>query len=801
MLNNKYRMEFDKKIEPIVISEQEYFGDEINIREKLEKYAYYWKWFALSLFIAIGVAYVGLRYAQNKYQVSTTILIDNNESGGITNELSAFDDLSVLNKPSSSMANEIGQLKSRSLFEEVVKDLGINITYYHKGKIISPEMYKERVPFQVDFLIKDSILYSLNKSFLITANSKNTFIYEKGIKEEPDYVYKKYDFGENVETDFGQIIITPKNADQINLEETVIVNISSLKNTVNSYINNIIIEEPDDVKSSLLRITLQDRIKHKAIDILDNLVYQYNKEAIAYKSLITNSTNEFINQRISDIYDELNLVDRGVETFKKENRLTNIDIEAESNIASNTRLDNQIAEINAELKLVDYVIEDIQKNNIAIIPMDLGLGDSSLNEIIGEHNNLILNRNRIVQNSSERNPTVVALDNQIRSLRNTISLSLNNLRSTLLISLQQANYQRGNISQKRINAPTMEREFQDIKRRQLIIETLYLYLLQKREENAIALGATSPNAKIIDRANGPDGPFYPNPKITYIIHIAFGLFIPFLIITIMMFLDHKIRTVEDVEKIINAPVLGDIPKTVEKQKIVIGRAQKTSIAEAFRLLRTNINYMFSNQMEGTKTVFITSSIAGEGKTFITLNLATTLAQIEKKVLVIGADIRKPKVMNTYLNLNIITGLSNYLSDNNVQYSQLINHVEETKFDIIVSGDMAPNPSELLVNSRFDDLITYAREHYDYIIIDTPPVSLVTDALLVNKHADLSIFIVKANYLDKRLLHTAKKLYENQRLKNMAILVNNTDYSKKGYGYGSYGYGYGEKVTKKRWWSF
>ena len=409
-----------------------------------------------------------------------------------------------------------------------------------------------------------------------------------------------------------------------------------------------------------------------------------------------------------------------------------------------------------------------------------------------------MEKNRILMSSSKMNPTVINLEAQIVNLRGNIVLSLANLRKSLAIALNEAKLQEKRLDTKRSKAPKQEREFQDIKRRQQIIETLYLYLLQKREENAITLAVTAPNAKIVDIADGSELPVSPKRKLIYIIAALLGFIITFIIISIRYFLDNNIHTIEDVESVVKAPVLGDIPNAGEDKKVVIKGTDNSHLSESFRLLRTNLDFMLSGKSGNSKTVFVTSTVGNEGKTFIAINLAVALTLLNKKVLLIGADVRKPKIAK-YLGLQVDKGLTHFLTYHDMDPKDIIMHDENTNLDIIHSGEIPPNPSELLNNGRFEEVINYGREHYDYVIVDTAPVNIVTDTLLLGHFADLFVYVIRANYLDKRMLKIPQMMYENKRLPNMAILINDTNYEKKGYGYG-YGYSYSyEEKKKKSWW--
>jgi tyrosine-protein kinase Etk/Wzc len=754
--------------------------DEINLREVFEKYIFNWKWFVLGFFIALFIAFLYLRYTPNEFAASTTIFINDEETGGMTTELSAFQDLGLISGSKVSIINEIGVLQSRTLIKRVVENLRLNVTYYGYGKIRNRELYKTEVPFKIKFFLADSILYSLDTSFMISAKSKSRF-YLKNIENDK---VRELRFGKNFSTEFGEINVIPADVENIELDKNIIVKITPVKSVVDNYLDKIEIE-PKTKNSSLLIVSLTDQVKQKAKNILDDLIIQYNNDAISYKNQITKNTDKFVSERIADISKNLSEVDKGVEEYKIKNRLTDIEFEANLVLSSNSELGKQIVDLKSQIKLVDYVSDYVNNNKDDLIPANLGLKDDATNTNTLMYNQLLLERNRIMKNSSNINPTVINLNAQIVKLRQSIRQSLSNLRSSLEFSLRELRNQENRLNRKRNIAPIQEREFQDIKRKQQIIETLYLYLLQKREENAMSMGVPIPNAKIIDKANGSDIPVAPRRVLVYVISVVLGLLIPLTIITIISILNNKVQTVEEVEKIINVPVLGDIPKTKSEHKIVVDENERTSVAEAFRLLRTNLHYMFSGVSEKSKSIFITSTVGGEGKTFIGINLASVLSSTNKKVLLIGADLRKPKIRD-YINTASEIGLTNYLVDENLKISDLIISDENTNFDFLTSGEIPPNPTSLLMNGRFEKVLAFGKENYDYVIVDTPPVSLVTDTLLLSHHADLFIYVIRVNYLDKRLLKVPKNMFENKRLPNMALLLNDTNYKKSGYGY-AYGY--------------
>ncbi len=764
----------------------------VNYREKIEKYGYHWKWFVLGVVLALAGAYTYLRYTPNQYAVATTILIDDETTGGLPSELSAFEDLGLMGGGKKSIENEIGLLKSRSLMERVVKELGINATYFKKGRVREIELYKNDIPFKINFFSKDSLFYNRDTAFSIQAISSTHFT----LKDSEGNNSSEHVFGENIATNFGDITVTPKAINAINTDDEIIVQISPLKSIAGGLRNNLQVELLYK-NSSLIELGLKSTIKLKAQEILNDLVRQYNKDAVEDKSLIGNNTNTFINERLAVIEKDLSGVDKGVEDFKTSNKLTDISSEATLVLESNAELEKKIVDLNTQLRLADYVSEYVANNTEKLIPANLGLSDGAVNSNSARYNELLLERNRILKSSSEKHPVIVTLNDQLNQLRGSISQGLVNLKSSLRIALNDAKNEEYKMNSKITSVPKQEREFRDIQRQQQIIETLYLYLLQKREENAISLAVTVPNAKIIDTANGSDIPVSPKRKIVYMAAALLGLVIPFIVLYILFLLDNKIHTSKDVEAVVKAPILGEIPHSKSENKIVVNENEQDSIAESFRMLRTNIYFMLSGIKERSKTIFFTSTLGTEGKTFISLNLASVLAKSNKKVLLIGADVRKPK-LNEYLNLKVSKGLTHFLMDDTLKVSDVIDNYPEFGFDILNSGIVPPNPSEMLMNGRFDEVMAYGKEHYDFVIVDTAPVHLVTDTLLLSHHANLTLYVVRANYLDKRLLEIPQKMYSEERLPNMAVLINDVDLKKGGYGYG-YGYGYGEDTPKKPWW--
>ena len=463
----------------------------------------------------------------------------------------------------------------------------------------------------------------------------------------------------------------------------------------------------------------------------------------------------------------------------------------------------QISSTSNTIQLIDYLQQEIKEKNKSsdLLPSNLGIADANVNQVTKSHNELVAQRDRLLKNSSEKNPIVINLNNEINSLKDNLESSLANMKRTSEITLNSLYRQDAKIGGQLYTAPTKQRQLRDIERQQSIKESLYLYLLEKREESAISLGMFSPNAKVIDTAHSTYIPVAPNKMITYLAAVLLGLMLPIGLIYVMNLLDSKIYDKDDLIQVLNIPYIGDVPMTNKKNKLIT-KVDYSAKAESFRIIRSNIDFLLKDLKTNTKKIFITSTRAQEGKSHTSTNLASSISFSEKTVLLIEMDIRVPKIMQ-YLKEKPSTkiGLSDYLADKQLNPDQIVNKLKDNKFlDVITSGTIPPNPSELLMSKRVQELFDYFEDKYDYIIVDTSAVGLVSDTLLISKFADMFLYVVSADNIDKRhLVAIAKPLFEDHRLPRMNVLLNGTNFDKKGYGYG---YGYGENPGKeKKWYQF
>ncbi len=765
-------------------------GFGLDLRNILIKYLKNWYWFVLSVIICGALAYVKLRYTIPQYNVSSTIMISEDESIS-GSELAAFKDLGLLeNAKSSKIENEIQVLKSRTLITNVVNNLKLNVRYFSEGRILEVENYPKSL-VEINFLSDDSIVHTKAATFHVRINSNTSFSFlnKKGEK------ISDHSFGNTVTSNVGDIVITPNIENLESSSGKVIkIQVSPVKFVVEGYRNKLAIFPIGG--SSLVGISLNDPVKEKAKDLVNDLVEEYIKATIENKKQMSARTANFINERLDLISGDLSEVDDEAAGYKSKFGLTN-DVAAQTQRVADidSRNVQEIAQLGTQLSLIESMRSFVlsQEGRYDLIPANLGFSDATIANTVSRYNGLILQRKRLLKTSSAQNPVVVNIDQQIDGLRQVLIGSLNSLKSSLNIQLKSLRTQDQYFSGKLYNAPIRQKDLRVIEREQTIKEQLYLYLLEKREEAELTSHIMLSNARVIDKASTLNSyPVSPNKKMIYGGALFLGLLIPFMIIYLSDLFNVKITSREDLEKALTMPIIGAIPKVKSKKKIVISATDRSGVAEAFRILRTNLNFMMAGASKDSgRVIFVTSTISGEGKTMISSNLAKTLAITGKKVAFLGTDLRDPK-FHQFIDLpqgKDTKGLSNYIMNRELSPKDVTYKLPgDNSFDIVPSGAIPPNPAELLMNERVGVMFEYLKENYDYIVVDTSPVSLVADTLLIGHFADLCIYIVRENYSDKRILQTPQSLYTEKRLPNIAVLLNA---SGKQAGY-NYGYGYGKK---------
>ncbi|MBT3546872.1 MAG: polysaccharide biosynthesis tyrosine autokinase [Flavobacterium sp.] len=777
-------------------------NDSLDIREEIGKYLRHWKLFLLSAIFFLVAAYFKLRYSTPLYSVSSSILIKDNKNAGISTELAAFEDLGIVGGTSANNPdNEIEILKSRNILGKVIDSLQLNVSYFTEGRVSTSEMYKENSPI---FFVKTGVFNKSNSNSFIVKIVDSINYEFVGIDGD---LVSSHAFGESVTIDNETFIVESNKNKKPKEEEIVIVKISSKNSLINQLKSSIKIT-PLNENSSILLLNLNGSVIEKAEDILNELVKQYNTDAISDKNLISQNTKDFIDDRLRKIKSDLFLIDDKVKEFKDSKNITGLSEEFSLTLGTLKETNERISLVRTQISLVNWIKDLLVEKSTTdqILPTSLGFDYNGLTDGISKYNELILLRDKASLNAGPKNPILMQLESQIESVRSNLLSSLSPILKSLDIQLKDLNNEANIVLSRVKSIPATERGFIDIAREQEIIASLYQYLLKKKEETEISLAVTVPKAKIIDVAYGYKSPIGSNRQKTYLGAFFIGMLLPFGFVFLRNLLDNKIYSKKDISNTILIPFLGSIPTSDEIKTLIVTSGERTPTSEAFRLIRANLNFIIPNLDKLGKTILVTSTTSGEGKSFVSINTAAALALSGNKVLLMGMDFRAPKI-NEYLNLPDKKGITNYISDSKLIFDELKFKIPNIdSLDIISSGVIPPNPSELVTKDRVEALFLEVKQKYDFIVVDTAPVNLVSDTLLIAKYADMFMYIVRANYSDKRSLVVPQELYKENKLPNVAIILNDIDSRRDGYGYEGYsyggygygGYGYGATEVKKPW---
>lgn len=776
-----------------------------ELKKTIDLYLSRWKLISFFAIIALVLAFTYLRYSTYQYQAHATIKIKDEKQSQKLPSISEISKGGLFSDGNNKIKDEIEIMTSRTIISKIVKKLELNIRYYEQGKIKEQELY-DNPTIKINFFANDSIIHQVDTTLFLKIKSASKFLLLEGdgksILERDESEGKLFAFGDRVHTGFGDIVIVPNIGQNAPTKGSNIkVSIKPVTTIVDSYQSNIRSSTEDG--STVVKLSLRDNIPNKAIDVLNQVIREYNNDVITDKEDVIKVTSDFINNRLELVFKELEEVDFTAEQLQKRNNLTALGSQANIYLESEKQNEIQINNTSNTIQLIDYLQEEIQDKNKSsdLLPSNIGLADPNVAQVTKSHNELVAQRDRILKNSTEKNPVVINLNNQISALKQNLETSLESIKRTNQITLNSLTKEDARIRGQLYSAPTKQRQLRDIERQQSIKESLYLYLLEKREESAISLGMFSPNAKVVDAAYSNYKPVSPNPQITYLASLILGLMLPIGLIYLIDLLDTKVYDKEDLKPLLKIPYIGDIPLTSKKTKL-INKVDYSPKAESFRILRSNIDFALKNHDNNAKKIFVTSTRAQEGKSHTSTNLASSISFSEKSVLLIEMDIRVPKIMQYLQEKPTSTvGLSDFLADKNLSPDDIVTKLKNNKYlDVIASGTIPPNPSELLMSERVKELFEYFEDKYDYIIVDGSAVGLVSDTLLIAKYADIFIYVVSADNIDKRhLVAVAKPLYDDNRLPNMHLLLNGTNFDKKGYGYG---YGYGKDPGKeKKWYQF
>ena len=774
---------------------------ETTIREHVDAYLRKWPWILSTVAIALFIALMYLRYTPSTYSATATVLIKN-EGSKSSSELAAFNDLGLVDMMNIvDFENEKIILSSKTLSERVVDELNLNISYFKEGKILDSEIYNNK-PFKVKVTSPEEETGSPSGPLYIDPISTTQF----NLRTESSANDGVYNFGDVIDLDWGIIMVTP-NVESLKRSEReghfteIRVSIRG-RDAVAAGIRSAIQVESMNDRSSVVKLTMVSTLPEKARAILDELIEQYNDDSMSDRNLVARNTANFIQGRLAIITNELDSVETGKVDYREKNRLTSIEAESSIFLSNASETNKKQMDVETQIALVNTMMDYLKNSSTTdLLPANLGVGQETFSGEVNKYNQLIMERNRLLQSSTTKNPLVVGLDQQIKEVRGNVLESMINAKRSLRISLGEINNEMANIGSEIYQIPAKEKDFRSISRQQEIKESLYLYLMQKREENAISMAVTAPRAKIVDAAYSQSIPLSPKRPIILIGAMVAGLVIPVLIIYLSQLLDNKIRTRAYLER--NGgdiPIVGEIPELVKNEEEIVKANDVSVLAESFRILSTNLKYLILNKIDkggGGKTIFVTSTIKGEGKTFVSANLAVTLANGGARVVVVGADIRNPQLQRyidgDFTNSGVVEYLV-YPESTTDDYLQPAN--KQKNLWLMVSGTIPPNPAELWMQDRAGEMFRELASKFDYVIVDTAPAMLVTDTILIDKYSDVTIYTVRAGYTEKILLNFPVDSKRTGKIKNMAFVLN--DVAMVNFGYGNkYGYVYGQK--EKTFW--
>lgn len=765
----------------------------LNIVDLFMYLASQWEWFLLSILICGGIAWYNYARAPLVYFRSATVIIKDPSNKASTSGLDRFDNF--INKVN--VANEILQFRSKKLMREVVQRVHADVSYQIKDGLRNNELYNES-PVLVSL---PDALPEQSFSFTMTLKDAKTVTLSdfSGIEAKPSYEVALNDTVAIIEG--MNVVVTATNYLRDSWLNTPIrVQKLPVESMVNYYKNALGIQQEEE-EASILTLALKDSSPARAEDVLNTLITVYNEEAIKEKNQVAVNTANFINERLIIIERELGNVESNLESFKQRNQIVDIASSAGMYMTESQKYNADAMELETQLRLANFIKDYLTDpgKETDLIPSNTGISDMNIENQISLYNAAKLKRDHLIDDSSVNNPVVQELNNSLRAMKQSIIRAVDNMIVSLNVKRNDAQ-NREMRAQDRVTAiPTKERQMLSIERQQKIKEALYLFLLNKREENALSQAMADNNARVIDGAEGSNAPISPNRNRILLLGLLVGIALPGAVCLAILFMDTRVHGRKDIEGVTSVPYLGEIPLDKEamkdhRRKVMAVKEQGDDIvSEAFRILRTNMAFL-SKKDKPAQVITFTSFNIGAGKTFIARNLSMSLAYMKKRVVMVDLDIRKGTLSRHFGHYHV--GVTNYLSDNTVKVDDIIQHQEG--FDLIPAGILAPNPAELLMDNRLDELINELRTRYDYIIADNVPVGLIADATIANRIADLTIFVVRAGKLDRRQLPDIEKLYQEKKLKNMALVLNGANPERHGYGYSyGYGYGYGYGTKKKK----
>ncbi len=766
----------------------------LNLKVKVLKYLRYWPWFVIAAVIALVMGYIYLRYTPVTYETTAKIkIIDDSPELNIASEAS----IALLgNQSAINLENQIEVLKSYRLLSEVVEALNLDVAVNKVGNVKTYETWDN--PFVVTKKpMADSL--DITGSYYLEIQSSKLKITDGSNRITTMNLYEE----DTVSTLPFIINFTGERKLKDYIGRTFEIVLKSENQAVMQLINAIDVQ-PTNRVGDILTLSIVGENIARSEAILNTVIEKFNKDGILDRRLVSERTVNFIDNRFVYLTQELDSIEGSKKTFKQNNNLAYIEADAEVTLEKKSVAEDEVFKLQTQIALSRLLKQTItEEKDFSLLPANIGLENSSINNLVNDYNKIVQEREKLLASAGKNNPTLQALSGQLEQGKQNVVQTVNMYQNQLKVSLGQLGMERSIAGAKYSSLPGKEQILRSIERQQGIKENLFLLLLQKREEAAINLAVTAPSIKVVDFALSSNTPVSPNRNKTLGMFLLAGLLLPFVVLYTKFSLDTKIHNRLDVEKLNSViPILTEIPR-IEDTKTLIEANDHSVLAESFRILSTNVNYLLQKKEDGFgHVIYVTSTVKGEGKTLMSVNLSLAFASLKKRVLLIGADLRNPTLHHYFKKEKNVVGLSNYLHNPDLDLQSCIQNGlgNNDYLDVCLGGPIPPNAPELFSNHNFEEFLNKAKKQYDYVIVDTAPTMLVADTMLISKYADLTLFVVRADFTEKHLLEFSKDLNATKKLRKMAYVIN--DVSRQnvtGYNYG-YGYGYGQniKAQSKPW---
>ena len=769
-----------------------------NFRSLLQTFILNWQWFALSLIICLGITAIYLRYTTPRYSAMAKMLIKDEDNPRSRSTLMSAANLGIISN-TEGIDNEMEIISSHALATDVVRDLKLYVSYEMKGRVKNVLVYKRQpISVDIDAAHLDNVRNPIHLTITSEKGSYKVEGYywvatEDGRSKGPYSIEKTFTtLPQTIKTHAGNLSFTSNGNSTLSEGSTLYVSLVAPDVAAKKYKRSFSIS-PTSKNTTIVRMSLIDEIPNRSLDYLNQLAVCYNRQANEDKNEVAYRTEEFINGRLEKINAELGETEGQLEAYKKSQHMTELRMNANAAMGGASEYDHKLADANTQMALLNSISDYMDKpeNKYQTLPSNVGLSDGTSTSLINKYNEIVLQRNRLLRTASEESPAVLPLTSQLDDLSNSIRRAMAQSRKNMEIQRNTISQQFSKYSGQISATPEQERMLTQIGRQQEVRSGLYLMLLQKREENSISLASTADKGKMIELPEA-QGQVTPVPTVVIPIALVVGLLVPGLVLFLLKFFRYKIEGHDDVARLTQLPIIADVAVASETAKtkadIVVHENKNNQMEEIFRAMRTNVQFMLR---EGQKVIMFTSTTSGEGKTFNCANLAVSFALLGKKVILVGLDIRKPRLAELFEIDDHKHGITPLLAQENPSEAdvraQILPSGVNGNLDLLLAGPVPPNPSELISRPSLETVVEILKANYDYILIDTAPVGLVTDTLQVGRVIDATIYMCRADYTPKSSFDLVNSLSQEKKLPNMAIVINGIDMSKKKYGY-YYGYG-------------